>query len=183
MAPRVCNRQDRWALDLQQHGANTSCLNGVRPSACAPVYCICKSFLGAGLLACSLRCYRTLLLLLFLRHFNHYGLPLLTIQVLVYESLEPSRRKQQLTRLLQLFVSEGQKVLIFVKQGVSPHSVAKQLTTQMGPSYKVKGPRLLVLHACVGQLHTVVLGKGRWTADAYAASMLWFSLCTGYFQH
>lgn len=88
---------------------------------------------------CSLRCYRTLLLLLFLRHFNHYGLPLLTIQVLVYESLEPSRRKQQLTRLLQLFVSEGQKVLIFVKQGVSPHSVAKQLTAHMGPSYKVKG--------------------------------------------
>lgn len=35
---------------------------------------------------------------------------------------------------------------------------------------------MLVLHVCVGQLRTVVLGKGRWTADAYAASMLWLPL-------
>lgn len=58
-------------------------------------------------------------------------------QVLVYETLEPSKRRQFQQRLLQLFVSEGQKVLIFCKQGLPPHSVAKHLIAVMGPSYKV----------------------------------------------
>jgi hypothetical protein len=62
-----------------------------------------------------------------------------TPQVLVYETLEPSKHRQFQQRLLQLFVSEGQKVLVFCRQGLPPHSVAKHLAAVMGPSYKVGG--------------------------------------------